>query len=417
MHNLFHPFGKAMHSVLCTFCLVMLGCARMLQPCVHAEEETPAAPAIGLQEYDICYTASEVLTEQMDSVFAGNINLAMDADRTPVSISLAVASALDIRTTYYAYTTGSYVTGMQCYIYAQAVYATLFDDLPYHGAGTKRYDYSVQVMGQSPTIDYRAFTASKVMPGAYLRTTDQQDGTYNGAEGHSLIVLGYNEDGLTILEGNADGRGLIRIASYTWDDFNERVLTRYNRVISHVVQPREDIYRDQYGLVFETLAAGEDDDTPPVSAGEFTMHRLNGHMQLPELSDDLIWSSSDETVATVDENGELTAIDDGTVTIIATNGTESYSYTVTVSPVAWEELGDLNGDAAVNTSDAIMLLRQYTNQLMDDTVEPDEHMLRFGDINGNGTLDTADAVLVLRYYVATFSDATLSPEARWHAVL
>ncbi|MGN0648119.1 MAG: Ig-like domain-containing protein [Oscillospiraceae bacterium] len=415
MHHL-RPFGKAMRAVLCTFCLVMLGCARMLQPCVHGEE-TPATPAIGLQEYDICYTASEALTAQMNSVFAGNINLAMDADRTPVSISLTVASALDIRTTYYAYNSSSYVTGMQCYIYAQAVYATLFDDLPYHGAGTKRYDYSAQVMGQSPTVDYRAFTASQVMPGAYLRTTDQPDGTYNGSVGHSLIVLGYNEDGLTILEGNADNRGLIRIASYTWDDFNERVLTRYGRVISHVVQPREDVYRDQYGLTFEALAAGEDNDTPPVSAGEFSMHRQNGRLQLPELGDGFTWSSSDETIATVDENGELTAIDDGTVTIIATNGMNSYSYTVTLSLVAWEQLGDLNGDSAVNTTDAILLLRQYTSQLTGTADEPDEHMQRFGDIDDNGVLDTADAVLVLRYYVATLSDASLSPEARWHTVL
>ncbi len=416
MHNL-HPFGKAMRTIFCTFCLATLLCTHVLHPSVYAEEETIAVPVIGLEEYDICYTASEALTEQMESVFAGNINLAMDADRTPVSISLAVASSLDINTTYYAHSSSSYVTGMQCYIYAQAVYATLFDDLPYHGAGTKWYDYSAQVMGQSPTVDYRTFTAAKVMPGAYLRTTDQLDGTYNGSVGHSLIVLGYNENGLTILEGNADNRGLIRIITYTWDDFNARVLTRYGRVISHVVQPREDVYLDKYGLAFEILAAGEDENTPPVSTGSFTMHRQNGRMQLPELGEDFTWSSSDEAIATVDENGELTAVGDGAVTIVATNGTDSYSYRVTVSLVAWEDLGDLNGDATVNTNDAIILLRYYTDRLIDGTVETDEQMLRLGDIDDNGILNTADAILVLRYYVAVLSDASLSPEARWNTML
>lgn len=417
MHNL-HPFGRAMRTILCTISLVTLGCTRALQPGVFAKEkETAAASVIGLEEYAICYTASEALTEQMESVFAGNINLAMDADRTPVSGSLAVTSSLDIRATYYAYNTGSYVTGMQCYIYAQAVYATLFDDLPYHGAGTKRYDYSAQVMGQSPTVDYRTFIASKVMPGAYLRTTDQQDGTYNGSVGHSLIVLGYNEDGLTILEGNADSNGLIRIITYTWDDFNARVLTRYGRVISHVVQPREDVYLDKYGLSFESLVAGENGDAPSISTGNFTMHRQNGHMQLPKLGDDFTWSSSDETVVTVDKNGKLTAISDGTVTIIATDGNDSYSYTVTVSLVAWEDLGDLNGDAAVDTADAVILLQHYTDQLMDDTIELEEHTLRLGDIDDNGVLDNTDAILVLRYYVAALSNASLSSEMRWRTVL
>lgn len=417
MHNL-HPFGRAMRTILCTISLVTLGCAHLLQPGIFAEaEETSAASVIGLEEYDICYTASETLTAQMESVFAGNINLAMDADRTPVSGSLAVTSSLDICATYYAYNTGSYVTGMQCYIYAQAVYATLFDDLPYHGAGTKQYDYSAQVMGQSPTVDYRTFTAAKVMPGAYLRTTDQQDGTYNGSVGHSLIVLGYNEDGLTILEGNADSNGLIRIITYTWDDFNARVLTRYGRVISHVVQPREDVYLEKYGLAFDSLVAGENGDAPSVSAGNFTMHRLNGHMQLPELGEDFTWSSSDETVATVDESGELTALSDGTVIIIATDGNNSYSYTVTVSLVAWEELGDLNGDAIVNTADAVILLQYYTDQLMNHAVAPDEHTLRIGDIDDNGTLDNADAILVLRYYVAALSNASLSSEMCWSTVL
>ncbi len=416
MHHL-HPFRKVMRTVFCVCCFAVLGCVPMLQPCVHAaEENTPAVPVVGIEEYAICYTASDVLTAQMESVFAGNINLALDADRTPVPISLAVTSALDIRTTYYAHSSDTYVTGMQCYIYAQAVYATLFDDLPYHGAGTIGYDYSAQVMGQSPTVDYRVFSAARVMPGAYLRTTDQPDGTYNGAVGHSLIVLGYNEDGLTILEGNADNKGLIRIASYTWDNFNESVLARYGRVISHVVQPREDIYRDKYGMEFETLA-GSSVSVQPESAGDFTMHRLNGHLQLPEPGDGFTWSSSDETVAIVDENGELTAIGDGTATIIATNGTDSYSYTVTLSLVAWEKLGDINSDSLVNTADAVMLLQHYNATLMDNSLIADEQMQLLGDVDDNGALDTADAVLMLRYYVSSLAATAMDAEARWGAIL
>ncbi len=421
MHKL-EPFRKVVQTVFCTVCFAMLSCTHILQPCVHAETDICSAPELGVQAYSISYTASEELTAQMESVFAGNVNLAADAALTPVTISLAVSSALDTRATYYAYNAaGNYTIGMQCYIYAQAVYATLFDDLPYHGAGTIGYSYSAQVMGQSPTVDYRVFSASKVMPGAYLRTTDQPDGTYNGEVGHSLIVLGYNEDGLTILEGNADSKGLIRIASYTWENFNESVLTRYGRVISHVVQPREDVYRDKYGLEFEALAADTGNDTPaqtePVPSGDFTMHRQQGHMQLPELGDDFTWTSNDESIVAVDENGELVAVGNGVTEIIAENGTDSYSYTVTVSLVAWEKLGDINGDSLVNTMDAILLLQQYNASLMDDTIAADEQMQLYGDIDDDGQLDAADAVLVLRYYVSALTDAALDAETRWGAIL
>ncbi len=419
MHKL-RPFRNAVCAAFTAFCTALLCCTQVLQPCVHAEESA-TAPQLGIQEHGIYYTASDVLTAQMESVFAGNINLAMDADGTPVTTSLAVSSSLDIRTTYYAYNSRTSLSGMQCYIYAQAAYAALFDDLPYHGAGTISYNNSIQVMGQAPTVDYTLFAASRVMPGAYLRTTIEQDGTYNGSNGHSLIILGYNADGLTILEGNADSKGLIRIASYTWDNFNASVLTRYGRVISHVIQPDAAFYEAQYGMIFETMAADTGDDTsettPAVPDEVFTMHRQNGHLQLPDLGDDFTWTSSDETVATVDANGVLTALTDGTVTVTASNGTDTYDYTIHLALVAWESLGDLNGDGVVDTTDAVSLLTHYTNSLTGTQAELSEDLQAIGDINDNGTWDTTDAVLVLRYYVHAMTNQDVPAETLWNELL
>lgn len=420
------PFRNALRAVHAVFCSAILCCicsCRFFSPVpAYAEDTIIDLPELGIQDHGIFYTVSDALNEKMESVFQGNINLAMDSAGTPVEISLAVSSSMNIYTTYYAYNSRISLSGMQCYIYAQAAYAALFDDLPYHGGGTIDYQHSTQVMGHAPTADYTLFTAAKVMPGAYLRTTGDANGEYNGSNGHSLIVLGYNEDGLTILEGNADNRGLIRIASYTWDKFNESVLTRCNRVICHVVQPREDVYLNDYGITFEMLAADTgtelpEEDVPPVPDGEFTMHRLNGQLQLPVPGEDLIWSSSDETIASVDDTGMVTGMGDGTVTITAANDTETFTFVVELQLVAWESLGDLNGDGTVDTADAISVLEHYTALVIDPDAALNEVTALLADVNDNGTLDTADVMLILQYYTGAMMNGELSAETLWNALL
>jgi uncharacterized protein YjdB len=48
-------------------------------------------------------------------------------------------------------------------------------------------------------------------------------------------------------------------------------------------------------------------------------------------SDDTIWSSSNETIATVDSDGYVTAIKEGSTTIMATSGGYKYEYNITVT--------------------------------------------------------------------------------------
>lgn len=411
--------GTILHlrNTLCAmFCSAVIGCVSLLQPfAVNASESdtTPELPSTG-----IYYTASETLTEQMNAVFAGEINLAADANRTPVDISLAVSSSLDVYTTYYAYCSATQYSGMQCYIYAQAAYAALFDELPYHGYDSFGYVYSTQVMGHAPAANYTLFTDCKVMPGAYLRTTGNADGSYNGSNGHSLIVLGYNEEGITILEGNADGRGLIHIITYTWERFNESLLTKTGRVISHVVQPREENYIADYGISFDALIAGENGSENTTPTESYAIHRSGQSLQLPVYSENLTWTSSNPTIAAVDENGLVTAYTDGTVTITAANGTETYTFALILTLVSWDALGDISGNAQIDTGDAINILEYYTGTLLSSTDSPDDAALLRADVDDNGAIDSADAVLVLQYYTNTMLNGTaISAETQWKALL
>ena len=50
-----------------------------------------------------------------------------------------------------------------------------------------------------------------------------------------MILLSYNENSITVLEGNADGDGLVRITEKTWDKFNDDYLTKKGRKIAHII--------------------------------------------------------------------------------------------------------------------------------------------------------------------------------------
>ncbi len=75
-------------------------------------------------------------------------------------------------------------------------------------------------------------------------------------------------------------------------------------------------------------------------------------------------------------------------------------------------LGDVNGDGAVDSDDAVLLLKLYADSLLSGETEFDAADLGAGDIDGNGVIDSDDAVLVLKYYTAS-----MLGEASWDVVL
>lgn len=171
---------------------------------------------------------STVYGEKLNQVLRGEAVLFSDSDdRLPLGISMDTGTS---------YRVAGIISGYQCYIYAQAVYYYLFGDVVYHGSGYKYWSNSKRVLSNQKTASYELFSKAGVGFGAYIRTTTSKSGAYNGEKGHSLIVLDYDELGVTFLEGNADGKGLVRITVQNWEEFNEFNLTGRGRRIAHVVQ-------------------------------------------------------------------------------------------------------------------------------------------------------------------------------------
>jgi hypothetical protein len=101
----------------------------------------------------------------------------------------------------------------------------------------------------------------------------------------------------------------------------------------------------------------------------------------------VVWTSSDEDVAVVDENGVVTAIAIGEATITATttDGTNlSASCKVTVVPT----LGDANNDAVINVTD-IMVVASY---ILGNT--PEGFVFEVADVTKDGKINIIDIVAI-----------------------
>ena len=99
-------------------------------------------------------------------------------------------------------------------------------------------------------------------------------------------------------------------------------------------------------------------------------------------SKEIGWTSSNQEVATVDENGKVTAIAEGTATITA----ETINGKIDTCIVAVKNIqGDINGDGRVNIKDW-NILYGYINE----TSELDENQLECADTNEDGKVNIKD---------------------------
>lgn len=173
------------------------------------------------------YTDVPALADKLNAIFDGSANVYYDPECTQmVDTELGTYRVPNNGVNKYVgfYGNDQMDVGTSCWIYANGVYYTLFGEGT--GCGTPgensvKLDISATAHRNAT---YDNFTAWGVHPGvgALIRTRD----------GHSMIVLGYDEERLTILDGNGDGKGLVSIRVWTWDRVGFRV--------QYIIQPKQD---------------------------------------------------------------------------------------------------------------------------------------------------------------------------------
>ena len=89
-------------------------------------------------------------------------------------------------------------------------------------------------------------------------------------------------------------------------------------------------------------------------------------------------------------------------------GQEKSIASYTISTIG--DLGDVDGNKAVDGSDATLILKCFTMVANFDDYEMDELMSKNGDFNHDGTIDGSDATLVLRLFGRQLADSEYTIE-------
>ncbi|MGN1403306.1 MAG: hypothetical protein ACI4XB_03165, partial [Ruminococcus sp.] len=178
------------------------------------------------------------------------------------------------------------------------------------------------------------------------------------------------------------------------------------------------------------------------------------HLLYATNAKNLIWKSTDESIATVDENGVLTILDSGTVSVIVivqedpiqtdtitivipeaaettnttadTSGSTNTSTTPTTTtttgtPTETGLRGDVDLDGDVDADDAYQVLVYYARHSVGDTAYTfqgnaalEAQVVQQADVNQSGTVDADDAYLILCYYARISVGIT---DIRWEDLI
>ena len=181
------------------------------------------------------FTGSVILAAALNDIFDGNANVYYDPDFTkPVNTQLGSSRVPNNGVNKYVgpYGDNDDNVGTSCWIYANGVYYTLFGECTGNGTAGEHSEKLDLSGSENYKFTYENFLTWGVRPepGALIRTRC----------GHSLVILDYNEEGVTILDGNGNGKGLVAIRRMNWDKQSYRA--------KYIIQPTQTYFDILYSV-------------------------------------------------------------------------------------------------------------------------------------------------------------------------
>lgn len=198
------------------------------------------------------YTDSPAMAEKLNAIFDGNASIYRDlACTVPVDTALGTSPVRNNGVYMYVDPVDGIAKniGTSCWIYANGVYYTLFGESTGNGIGENSEKLNLSSTA-SRALSYDNLKAWGVRQGV---------GALIRASGHSMIVLGYDANTLTILDGNSDGRGLVSISTKSWD--------RVSGYVEYIIQPKDAYYAE----LFSCGMCGDDTVWSVDEAGTLTV--------------------------------------------------------------------------------------------------------------------------------------------------
>ena len=126
------------------------------------------------------------------------------------------------------------------------------------------------------------------------------------------------------------------------------------------------------------------------------------------------WTSSDPSIATVDQNGFVKAVARGTTIITAENNGTKYQCSIMVGLY-----GDVNGNGEVTAEDSQLTLMEYIYtlahkpSLLTDAQKMIANVSGDTDADGNPIITSDDAQYILIYYIKQLAHV---PDLTWYSV-
>ena len=178
------------------------------------------------------FTGRSKLADALNSILDGNANVYYDEDFTKMVNTNLGSSRVPNNGVFMYVPNGEEETnvGTSCWIYANGVYYTLFGECTGNGTAGQNSEKLNLKNTANRGFSYDNFVAWGVRPepGALIRTQC----------GHSLIVLGYDEEKIMILDGNGNGKGLVAIRIMDWNYQGFRA--------KYIIQPSQTHYDSLY---------------------------------------------------------------------------------------------------------------------------------------------------------------------------
>ena len=171
------------------------------------------------------FSPKSSIAKKLNKMFAGDIGLYADKAKTKL-VDAALGTRNVPNNGKYQYWANGHA-GTSCFAYANAFYGKFYDGFSPHDSVNGNHQ-RVKATGK---ITYQNFVKWGVRDDAavYIREGN-----------HSVIVLHYDENYITYVDGNGDGKGLIAIRKEAWKRGTGSNI--YNSRPSLIVQPKKSYF-------------------------------------------------------------------------------------------------------------------------------------------------------------------------------
>lgn len=204
--------------------------------------------------------------------------------------------------------------------------------------------------------------------------------------------------------------GETKTITFTSNDVPESIFTKYSQDAANLefmLVSKDDHSWTTVGTKDEYTNLGEfsigaikkpvPDEVESVSASDVEVFTDKTTLVSPNVTpeaalahSDITYTSSDESIATVDENGNVTGVKAGIAEITIKANTKTTTVKVTV--IDPPKYGDVNLDGKVDVTDATLLQKYITHKVTLTTTQ-----LYASDVLGDGTVNVKDVTLIQKY--------------------